>query len=59
MSLDAQYIAIWGGVQSAATVAGVVISPFVLDKLGRKALMYTLTSNVIIVSAPSVMWTSI
>ena len=50
IALDAQYIAIWGGVQSAATVAEVLISPQILDKMGRKALMYTLTINVVIVS---------
>lgn len=51
--LNAQYVAAWGGIQSAGQIVGEIVGGFTSDRFGRKFNMYVLASAMTMVSGPS------
>jgi MFS family permease len=56
LELKAEHVSAWGAAQQVAQIVFQLISPFVIDRFGRKMAMYGLTLNVIIVSLTHFTW---
>lgn len=52
VSLNAQYLSYWTAIQSVAQIVFQFLSPFVIDRFGRKTAMWGLLIWMVIVRPP-------